>query len=151
MKLLSLFRRSSAVRNSLHPEMTWASKSLGTAVSRTGVFLRKQIWIWPIVATVLLGTIGLFVSHAISTTMRVNMQSQLESLLSVESEMLHNWIRTNIANATATTNNQAIRDSIHQLIEHEESAGSNSATAGTEIPGTSQGTEETARAHAVLT
>lgn len=133
MKLLSLFRRSSAVRNSLHPEMTWASKSLGTAVSRTGVFLRKQIWIWPIVATVLLGTIGLFVSHAISTTMRANMQSQLESLLSVESEMLHNWIRTNIANATATANNQAIRDSIHQLIEHEESAGSNSATAGTEI------------------
>ena len=122
MKLLSLFRRDFAVRNSLHPQMTWASKSLGTAVSRTGLFLRKQIWIWPIVATVLLGTIGLFVSHAISTTMRSNMQSQLESLLSVESEMLLNWIRTNIANATATANNQAIRDSIHKLIERQESA-----------------------------
>lgn len=125
MKLLSLFRRDSAVRNSIHPRMTWASKSLGTAVSRTGVFLRKQIWIWPIVATVLLGTIGFFVSHAISITMRANMQSQLESLLSVESEMLLNWIRTNIANATATANNHVIRDSILKLIEHEESAGGN--------------------------
>lgn len=120
MKLLSLFRRESAVRNSLHPQMTWTSKSLGTAVSRTGVFLRKQIWIWPIVATVLLGTIGILVSGAISSTMRTNMQSQLESLLSVESEMLLNWIRTNMANATATANNQAIRDSVQQLLAHQE-------------------------------
>jgi eukaryotic-like serine/threonine-protein kinase len=102
--------------------MTWASKSIGTAVSRTGVFLRKQIWIWPIVATLLLGTIGFFVNHAISSTMRANMQSQLESLLSVESEMLLNWIRTNIANATATANNQAIRDSIQKLIDQQELA-----------------------------
>jgi hypothetical protein len=59
--------------------MTWASKSLNTAVSRTGVFLRKQIWIWPIVATILLGTIGLFVNQSISRAMRANMQSQLET------------------------------------------------------------------------
>ena len=120
MNIFSLFRRDSGSRHSIHPQMTWASKSIGTAVSRTGVFLRKQIWIWPIVATLLLGTIGFFVSRAISNTMRANMQSQLESLLSVESEMLHNWIRTNIANATATANNQAIRDTVHQLIEHQE-------------------------------
>lgn len=114
--------------------MTWASKSIGTAVSRTGLFLRKQIWIWPIVATLLLGTIGFFVNHAISSTMRANMQSQLESLLSVESEMLHNWIRTNIANATATANNQAIRDSIQKLIDQQESAiGTAPATEMTEL------------------
>ena len=100
--------------------MTWASKSLNTAVSRTGVFLRKQIWIWPIVATILLGTIGLFVNQSISRAMRANMQSQLETLLSVETEMLLNWIHTNIANATATANNQAIRESIQTLIEHQE-------------------------------
>ena len=34
--------------------MTWASKSLGTAVSHTGVFLKKQLWLWPVIATVLL-------------------------------------------------------------------------------------------------
>ena len=45
--------------------MTWAKSSVGRSISRTGVFLKKQIWIWPIIAVVLLSTIGLFVRRAI--------------------------------------------------------------------------------------
>jgi hypothetical protein len=30
--------------------MTFAKSSVGRSISRTGLFLRKQIWVWPIIA-----------------------------------------------------------------------------------------------------
>ena len=60
--------------------MTWAKTSVGRTISRTGVFLKRQIWIWPILAVVLLSVIGLFVRRAIETTMRDGLQSELQTL-----------------------------------------------------------------------
>ena len=97
--------------------MTWASKSLGTAVSRTGVFLRKQIWAWPVIATVLLAVIGFIVHRSIASTMKANLRSQLQTLLSVETEMLQNWIQANSANASALANSQAVRENVYSLID----------------------------------
>ena len=51
-------RRRTAARL---PHMTWAKSSVGRTISRTGVFLKRQIWIWPIIAVVLLSVIGFFV------------------------------------------------------------------------------------------
>ncbi|MSR58365.1 MAG: serine/threonine protein kinase, partial [Planctomycetaceae bacterium] len=96
--------------------------SLGTAVSRTGVFLKKQLWMWPVIATVLLGIIGFIVHRSIAATMKANLRSQLETLLTVETEMLENWIHTNAANAAALANSQPIRESIYELLDAHEPA-----------------------------
>ncbi len=45
------------------------------------------------------------------------MQSELTTLLNVESEMLQNWVKTNLATATSTANNQSIRETIQSLVE----------------------------------
>ncbi|MCY2963634.1 MAG: cache domain-containing protein [Planctomycetota bacterium] len=100
--------------------MTWAAGTLGTAVSRTGVFLKRQLWIWPIIATVLLASLGFVVNRSIAATMKANLRSQLITLVSVETEMLQNWMRDNMATAASLANSQPVRESVYELIRGQE-------------------------------
>ncbi len=82
------FQREKSLERSYHPQVTWAAKSLNTAASRTGVFLKKQIWIWPVIAAALLAMLGTLVSRLVETTMKDHLRSELQTLLSVETAML---------------------------------------------------------------
>ena len=93
------FRRSRDKSGLGHARMTWASKSISRSVSRTGLFLRKQLWIWPIIAVVVLSIVGFAVRSAIESTMKANLASQLETLVAVESAMLREWFETQVSNA----------------------------------------------------
>jgi predicted Ser/Thr protein kinase len=117
--LKSLFSSRSQA-NSRTPNITWASKSIGRTVSRTGVFLKRQIWVWPIVATVLLAVLAFGVRRAIEATMKNNLRSQLQTLLSVEAAMLENWARVQSSNATTLANDPQVRESIYQLLAQNE-------------------------------
>jgi serine/threonine protein kinase len=120
MKLLNLFRFSTSKTNPRLANVTWASKSIGRTVSRTGVFLKRQIWIWPIVATVVLAALAFGVRRAIESTMKNNLRSQLQTLLSVEAAMVENWAHVQTANATTLANDPQVRESIYKLLAHEE-------------------------------
>jgi eukaryotic-like serine/threonine-protein kinase len=97
--------------------MTWAHTSVGRSITRTGVFLKKQIWIWPILAVVLLSVIGFFVRRAIETTMRDNLQSQLQSLVDLEAAMLETWSHVQESNTESLANNIDVRQIIYPLLE----------------------------------
>src|SRR5690348_226315 len=84
--------------------MTWAHTSVGRTISRTGVFLQRQIWIWPIIAVVLLALIGFFLRRAIETTMRNNLQSQLQTVADLEAAMLETWSKVQESNAQSLAN-----------------------------------------------
>ncbi|WP_373649795.1 serine/threonine protein kinase [Schlesneria sp. DSM 10557] len=118
---LSYFRRlqpSSGSRSrSPIAHMTWDTSSFGRSVSRTGVFLKKQIWLWPIIATALLSLLAFGVHRAIEFTMKESLRSQLQTLLDVEIAMLENWIKTQSANATLAANDPRIRETIYGILE----------------------------------
>ncbi|MDP6718666.1 MAG: cache domain-containing protein, partial [Pirellulaceae bacterium] len=97
--------------------MTWAAGSLGQTVSRTGVFLKKQLWIWPIIAVVLLLAIGIAVRGAIESTMRDNLASELQTLLDVETAMLETWFETQVSNAETLANDLQVRETVYQLLD----------------------------------
>ena len=91
---MNLFNWLRSVKRNDRPaaaHMTWAHTSVGRSISRTGVFLKKQIWIWPILAVVLLTILGLGVRHAIETTMENGLRSELQTLLDIETAMLETW------------------------------------------------------------
>ena len=111
------FQREKSLERSYHPQVTWAAKSLNTAASRTGVFLKKQIWIWPVIAAALLAMLGTLVSRLVETTMKDHLRSELQTLLSVETAMLDNWANTNSANAASIANSDSVRESIFDLLE----------------------------------
>ena len=39
-------------------------------MTRTGLFLKRQLWIWPIIAVVVLSAVGFLVRGAIESTMK---------------------------------------------------------------------------------
>ncbi len=88
MNPLRLFQRRA--RDSSHPQahMTWVQTSVGRTVTRASLFLKKQLWVWPVMAIVILSIVAIVVRSAIESTMKANLRSQLQTLLTAETAML---------------------------------------------------------------
>jgi hypothetical protein len=104
------------------PHMTFGATSVGRTISRTGLFLRKQLWIWPIIAVVLLSVIGLVVRRSIENTMKRSLASELVTLRDVETAMLRTWFNAQKSNAEAMANNIEVRQIIYQLLSPPDAA-----------------------------
>ncbi len=129
MSLLESIRRSLGRHaHGAGAHMTWATRSISQSVSTTRLFLKRQLWIWPIIAVVLLATLGFGVRRAIEATMKDNLRSSLQTLLSVERAMLERWLTTQERNAEAMANNSEVRRLIGELLASDES------NAGAESP-----------------
>ena len=75
-------------RDARGAHMTFAKTSMGNRIQRTGIILRRQLWLWPILAVFLLSLIGYLITRSIRLTMESNLQSQLTTLLDVEKAMV---------------------------------------------------------------
>jgi hypothetical protein len=122
---MAWFRASQDGKRPAGAHMTFARTSAGRTITRTGVFLRKQIWIWPILAVVLLSVIGLGVRHAIVNTMENGLRSELQTLLDVETAMLETWFHSQRSNAESLANGVDLRRLVYQLLDD---SASNSST-----------------------
>ncbi len=96
--------------------MTFGQTSVGRSISRASVILKKQLWIWPIIAVVVLAAIGWSVSSAIERTMKENLRAELQTLVSVERAMVETWLKTQESNAESLANDQQIREVAAQLL-----------------------------------
>ncbi len=114
--LSSLFARSRTGRDRAQAHMTFGQSALGRTVTRTGLLLKRQLWIWPIVAVVLLAVIGYGVSNSIRKTMESNLRSQLSTLLNVERSMLEKWFKVQESSALTMANDQVVRKMVTELV-----------------------------------
>src|SRR5262245_43972981 len=114
--LASLFGRSRNGRGDAQAHMTFGQTSLGRSMTRTKLLLKKQLWIWPIIAVVVLAIIGYSVSSLIHRTMEDNLRSELTTLLTVEKSMLEKWLKVQEAAAVSLANNPDIRKSAIDLL-----------------------------------
>jgi eukaryotic-like serine/threonine-protein kinase len=121
-QFLKRFAQSRNGTDAVQAHMTFGKTSLGRSMSRASVLLKKQLWIWPIVAVVLLGIIGYAVSSLIHKTMEDNLRAELETLLTVERAMLEKWFKVQESSATTLANNQEIRKTVAQLLAVDENA-----------------------------
>jgi serine/threonine protein kinase len=96
--------------------LTFGATSVGRSISRTGLILKKQLWIWPIIAVVLLAVIGYGIKAAIERTMRASLQSELETVLSIERSMLETWLKIQEANAQSLANDQQVREMVQEIL-----------------------------------
>ncbi len=116
--LFKLLRRSNGTSSGANrAHMTWAHTSVGRTVSRTGVFLKKQLWVFPILAIVVLASVGYLVRSAIERTMKSNLRSQLETLRSVESSMIQTCLKVQEANVQTQASDLEIRSHIYKLLD----------------------------------
>lgn len=113
---LTRWFRPSVQAGAVQAHMTFGQTSVGRSMSRTRLFLKKQLWVWPIIAVVLLSGIGWAVSSAIERTMKENLRSELQTLLSVERSMLETWLKVQEANAESLANDQQIRAAATEIL-----------------------------------
>jgi serine/threonine protein kinase len=110
------FRGTSPGASGAQGRITFGATSVGRSISRTGLFLKKQLWIWPIVAVVLLAIIGYGIKSAIERTMRASLESELQTMLNIERSMLETWLRIQEANSQSLANDQQVREAVAQII-----------------------------------
>ena len=110
------FQRPAPATAAGQGHLTFGATSVGRTISRTGLLLKKQLWIWPIIAVVLLAIIGWVMSSAIEQTMKENLRSQLQTLLSVEQSMVETWLQVQEANAESLANDQQIRAIVTEIL-----------------------------------
>ncbi len=110
------FRSSRSGQTLTQAHMTFGKTSIGRTVSRAGVILKKQLWLWPIIAVFILAIVGYGINSAIRSTMEATLQSQLQTLLGVESSMLEKWMHIQENNVQSLANSQAIRLTTDELV-----------------------------------
>ena len=123
MNLFHLFSRprsASASASRMQPHMTWGSSSVGRSVTRTTLFLKRQLWIWPIIAIVVLSLLGYFVNGAIESTIESNLRSELETILGMEVEMIEKWLDTQERTAQMVASDARFRDATLALMTADE-------------------------------
>ncbi len=96
--------------------LTFGQTSIGRTVSRTGLILKKQLWIWPIIAFVALATVGYFIKTSIQRTMEDNLTNQLTTLRDIERAMLEKWFAVQEANAASIAAEPRVRQAIDELL-----------------------------------
>ena len=97
--------------------LSFAKSRVSRTLSRTGLLLQKQLWIFPLLAIVGFFIVHLFVRDAIETTMRANVSSQLEALLKTEAAMLETWLKIQESNAMTQASDQGVREDIYRLLD----------------------------------
>lgn len=116
--LFRMFRRRDPQMGTsrANAHMTWASHTATESIARAGLFFKRQLWVWPIVAILVLSVIGFVVKRSIESTIRGNLQSGLHTLISVEVAMLENFCRVNRSNADSLANDLQVRELVYELL-----------------------------------
>src|SRR5688572_4340270 len=133
--LRRVFQRTSSTNRAGQAHVTFGNTSVGRSVSRTRLILKRQLWIWPIIAILVLAAVGYGIRSAIERTMRENLQSQLETMLNVERSMLETWLKVQESHAESLANGQDVRDIAAELLKASQLAiGSQAGTNGDAPP-----------------
>jgi serine/threonine protein kinase len=90
---------------------------MSRTMSRTGLFLKRQLWVFPIIAVVVLAICGFFLRRAIESTMKESLRSHMQTLLDVEIAMLENWFKQQSTVAESIANDLDIREHIYKLLD----------------------------------
>src|SRR5436190_9455731 len=129
-----LSRKGRAGQSHSPVHLSFARSRVGRTISRTGLLLKKQLWIFPLLAIVVFFIMHLFVRDAIETTMRANVSSQLDALLKTEAAMLETWLKIQESNAMTQAADQGLRDDVYKLLEMPVApGGANAAAANPEV------------------
>lgn len=95
-----------------------ASRLLVSAskLQATAKFLRRQLWVWPIIAAVLFGGAGWWVFHSVENAMRDERSTDLNVMVETSVAALHVWMDDQRDNAQLLADDGELREGIKQLL-----------------------------------
>lgn len=92
---------------------------MSRSISRTGMFLKKQLWIWPVIAVVVLAIVGYAVRAAVESTMKANLATELQTLLAVDVAALETWLDQQLSIVGAEAQDADVRKTVLELTDEE--------------------------------
>ena len=95
---------------------TRASSSVASYLARTRGFIRTQLWIWPLVAAVLLAFVGFGLRTKMERAMKEQIAANLQVILNANAEALRSWAKVVKSDADTLADNSAVRDLIGPLL-----------------------------------
>ena len=88
------------------------SHSLGATRSA----LRRQLWIWPVLAALLLSGVGWLVHRSVEDAMREKLASELTTIVNADVEALRLWTKDQTAIAQALARTPGLEPAVRELL-----------------------------------
>ncbi len=93
-----------------------------SGISSAATMMRKHIWIWPIVACILLAVLGWGINRAIESTMKEQLAGELTTILNADVAALRLWLRTQEAGVQAIVQSPAVFTAIDAVLKSAQAA-----------------------------
>ena len=91
------------------------AKSFARSISGTGRFLQRQVWLWPILAAVVLAGVGWYLRGAVETAMKESLAENLNSIRIAEVAALELWLINQEDAADAIAGDPDVEELIEDL------------------------------------
>ncbi|OAI47594.1 hypothetical protein AYO44_01575 [Planctomycetaceae bacterium SCGC AG-212-F19] len=90
-------------------------------------FLRQQLWVWPILAAVLLGGVGWWVNRSVERAMQDTVKGDLTTVLNADVAALRVWLHEQTINTTVLAESPAVVPLARDLIALADQSGTTRA------------------------
>lgn len=107
---------SSKSRSQISEVVRSGTRSVFRTVAVSSLLLKKQLWIWPILAAVLLGTVGWFLRGSIETSLKTDLRSELQTILAADVKALELWMRSQETTAVSVTGDLRVIELSEKLV-----------------------------------
>jgi eukaryotic-like serine/threonine-protein kinase len=87
-----------------------------SSVRKAGTFLRRQLWAWPLIAAVILGTAGLLVHRSVERAMRGQREAELTTIRDADVEALRVWMVEQGRNAEQLAGDERLQPPLQELL-----------------------------------
>jgi hypothetical protein len=123
MKELSQFRLSRSgigrvSRSAIGRATGRMSRLLGgsSVIQATGRFIRRQLWAWPVIAAVILGSVGWWVYRSVDHAMREQRVNELTTILNADVAALKVWMTDRRRTAELIAGDEGLRPAVQELL-----------------------------------
>lgn len=99
------------------------SQSVGSILTRTQGVMRRHLWLWPLIAAVLLGFVGLWVRGRMEGAMKNQIAGTLRVILTANAEALSAWASTVKSQAEVTAEDERLNELVAGLLRRAETEG----------------------------
>lgn len=93
------------------------SASIGSILSRTQGVLRRHLWIWPLLAAVILAFVGVWVRGRMEGAMKAQLAGTLRTILAANTEALRAWAATVKSQAELAAEDERVRELVDSLLQ----------------------------------
>ncbi len=103
-------------------------------VSASGQFLRRQLWAWPVIAAVILGSVGLWTNHSVESALRDRRAAELNTILAADVAALREWMKNQQTTAELLTETDGLLTATQELLTLGGTGGPDVSTALLQAP-----------------